>query len=281
VRRSGRWLLALLAALTTAQAAPPKLAIVGAILHEQREDGPEIPASYEYVPGELLYLSYRIAGFTVKNDAVDLRWQMYLTDPDGLLLAPISNGAVRDEVTARDKDWLPKVDQTVPLPPELYAGSFAIHLRVADELAQAEAERIIPFRVRGRAPEKLPGITARGVRFYHGEDDAVPLAPAIYRPGETLWARFEIAGYSLGEHNAFDVEYGLAVYGPSGSLLYEQPVAAQEHDAPFYPKRWLVGGFSLSISANQPSGEYRVTVRVRDKLAKTSTEQSASFQVKN
>lgn len=281
MRRPGRWLLALLALLTAVPAAPPKMAIVDAILHDQREDGPEIPASYEYVPGELLYLSYRIAGYTVKNDAVDLRWQMYLTDPDGLLLAPIANGAVREEVSVRDKDWLPRVDQTIALPPELYAGGFAIHLRVADELAQATAERVLPFRVRGRAPEKLPGITARGVRFYHGEDDAVPLSAAIYRPGETLWARFEITGYSLGEHNAFDVEYGLAVYGPSGNLLYEQPVAAQEHDAPFYPKRWLLGGFSLTISPSQPPGEYRVTVRVRDKLAKTSTEQSASFQVRN
>ena len=281
MRRPGRWLLAVLAVLTTAEAAPSKLTIVSTILHDQREDGPEIPASYEYVPGELLYLSYRIAGFTVKNDAVDLRWQMYLTDPDGLLLAPISNGAIRDEVTSRDKDWLPKVEQTVPLPPELYAGRYAIHLRVADELEQAASELLIQFRVRGRAQETLPGITVRGVRFYRDEDDPIALDPATYRPGVTLWSRFEIAGYSLGEHNAFDVEYGLAVYGPSGSLLYEQPVAAQEHDSPFYPKRWLVGGFSLTISATQAPGEYRITVRARDKQAKTSTEQSASFQVKN
>lgn len=281
MRRPGRWLLAVLAVLTSAAAAPPKLTIVSAILHEQREDGPEIPASYEYVPGELLYLSYRVAGFTAKNDAVDLRWQMYLTDPDGLLLAPISSDAIRDEVTSRDKDWLPKVEQTVPLPPELYAGRYAIHLHVADELAQAAAEYVLPFRVRGRAQEKLPGITVRGVRFYRGEDDAIPLDPPTFRPGETLWSRFEIAGYSLAEHNAFDVEYGLAVYGPSGNLLYEQPAAAQEHDSPFYPKRWLVGGFSLTISANQAPGEYRVAVRARDKLAKTATEQSANFQVKN
>ena len=281
MRRSGRWILAVLAVLTTAEAAPPKLAISGAMLHDQREDGPAIPANYEYVPGELLYLSYRISGFTVKKDAVDLRWQMYLTDPDGALLAPISNGAMKEELSVHDKDWLPKVDQTVPLPPELYSGRYAIHLHMADELAQTSTEQLIEFKVRGRAPEKLPGITVRGVRFFRSEDDAVPLEPAAYRPGETLWARFEIAGYSFGENNAFDVEYGLAVYGPSGNLLYEQPVAAQEHDSTFYPKRWLFGGFSLAISANQLAGEYRVTVRAKDKLAKSSTEQSASFQVKN
>jgi hypothetical protein len=42
-----------------------------------------------------------------------------------------------------------------------------------------------------------------------------------------------------------------------------------------------VGGFSLTVSANQAPGEYRLTVRARDKLAKTSAEQSANFQVKN
>jgi len=273
-------LLAAIASLPGAEAAPPKLAISGAMLHEQREDGPQLPPSYEYVPGELLYLSYRVTGYTVKNDAVDLRWQMYLTDPDGLLLAPIANGAIKQELSVHDKDWLPKVEQTVPLPPQLYAGLYAIHLRVADELAAATAEQIVEFRVRGRAPERLPGVVVRGVRFYHAEDDPVPLEPAIYKPGETLWARFEIAGYSLGEHNDFDIEYGLAVYGPSGDLLYERPVAAQEHDAPFYPKRWLLGGFNLSISANQPPGDYRITVSARDKRANSSAEQSAVVQVK-
>lgn len=249
MRRSGRWLLALLAALTTAQAAPPKLAIVGAVLHEQREDGPEIPASYEYVPGELLYLSYRIAGFTVKNDAVDLRWQMYLTDPDGLLLAPISNGAVRDEVTARDKDWLPKVDQTVPLPPELYAGSFAIHLRVADELAQAEAERIIPFRVRGRAPEKLPGITARGVRFYHGEDDAVPLAPAIYRPGKRCGRVSRLPAIRLASTMHLTSSTDWPFTGRPGACSTNNPSRRRSTMLPFTPS---AGSSADSASASAP-----------------------------
>jgi len=280
MRRPVWLLLAASAVWPSAQGAPPKLAISGAMLHEQREDGPQLSVGYEYVPGELLYLSFRVSGYSVKKDAVDLRWQMYLTDPDGLLLAPIENAAIKQELSVHDKDWLPKVEQTMPLPPELYAGHYAIHLRVADELAQTTAEQVLDFHVRGRAPEKLPGIIVRGVRFYHGEDDPVPMEPAIYKPGETLWAHFEITGYSFGEHNAFDIEYGLAVYGPSGDLLYEQPVAAQEHDAPFYPKRWLLGGFSLSISVNQPAGEYRVTVKARDKIAKSSTEQSASFQVK-
>jgi hypothetical protein len=287
VRAALRWCFACLTVLTArVGAAPPKpapqkLAIVQTVLHDQREDAPAISSSYRYVAGEVLYLSYRVAGYTVKDDKVDLRWQMYMTDPDGLLLAPIESGAFKDEISVNDKDWLPRVDHAVPLPPQLYAGDYLIHLRVSDETAQVMVEQTVPFGVRGRAKEKLQSILIRGLRFYRGEDDPEPIDPVTYPPGSTLWARFEIAGYQIGEKNAFDVEYGLAVYRASGELLFEQPVAANEHDTPFYPKFWLMGGFNLSLGADLTPGEYTVKVQVRDKLAKTAGEQSATFQVRN
>ena len=287
MRAAGRWCFACLTALTASVGAPPpkpvpqRLAIVQPVLHDQREDAPPISANYRYVAGEVLYLSYRVSGYTVKNDAVDLRWQMYVTDPDGLLLAPIENGAFKDEISVNDKDWLPRVDHAVPLPPQLYAGDYTIHLRVSDETAQAMVEQTVPFQVRGRSKEKLGSVLVRELRFYRDEDDPTPIDPVTYHPGATLWARFEIAGYQIGEKNAFDVEYGLAVYRPSGVLLFEQPIAANEHDTPFYPKCWLMGGFNLSLGADLAPGEYTVKVHVRDKLAKTASEQSATFQVRN
>ncbi len=284
MRAAGQWRFYCLAACLTARmpaagAAPPKLAIVQTILHEQRDDAPAISANYRYVAGEVLYLGYRIAGYTVKDDKVDLRWQMYLTDPDGLLLAPIEQGAMKEEVTSHDKDWLPRVEQSVPLPPQLYSGEYAIHIRVSDELAQATVEETVPFRVRGRAKEKLDTVVIRGLRFYRGEDDPTPADPPVYRPGDAVWARFDIAGYQIGDKNAFDVEYGLAVHRPTGELLFEQPVAAEEHDAPFYPKFWLIGGFNLNLGADLSPGEYTVKVQVRDKLAKKTGEQTAVFRV--
>jgi len=282
VRASCRCCFVCLAALATSWGvAPPKLAIVQAVLHDQREDAPAISANYRYVAGEVLYLSYRVSGYVVKDEKVDLRWQMYTTDADGLLLAPIEHGAFKDEVTFNDKAWLPRVDHAVPLPPQLYAGDYLIHLRVSDEAAQGIVEQTVPFRVRGRTKEKLEAILIRSLHFYRGEDDPTPIDPVAYHPGATVWARFEMAGYQFGEKNAFDVEYGLAVYRPSGEKLYEQPLAANEHDAPFYPKFWLMGGFSLNLGADLSPGEYTVKVQVRDKLAKTVGEQSATFQVKN
>lgn len=287
MRAAGRWCFACLALLTAVMGAPPpkpasaKLAVVQAVLHEQREDAPAISANYRYVAGEVLYLSYRVSGYTVKDDAVDLRWQMYVTDPDGLFLAPMENGAFKEEVTSNDKDWLPKVNHAIALPPQLYSGDYAIHLRVSDEPAQAVVEQTVPFRVRGRAKEKLEGIVLRGLRFYRGEDDPTPIEPASYHPGATVWVRFDIAGYQIGDKNAFDVEYGLAVYRPTGEKLFEQPVAANERDTPFYPKLWLMGGFNLNLGADLSPGEYTVKVQARDKLAQKTGEQAATFQVSN
>ncbi len=282
VRAFGRRsVTSLVAFAILAGAAPPKLAIVQGVLHDQREDAPAISANYRFVAGEVLYLSYRIAGYSVKNEAVELRWQMYVTDPDGLLLAPIEHGDVKQEVSPNDKDWLPRVDQAIPLPPQLYAGVYAIHLRVSDETAQATAEESVAFRVRGPVKEKVDGVLIRALHFYRGEDDPTPIDPAVFHPGAQVWSRFEIAGYHSGEKNAYDVEYGLAVYRPSGELLFEQQLAANEHDTPFYPKLWLMGGFNLNLGADLTPGEYTVKVQVRDKLAGKSGEQSAVFQVKN
>jgi hypothetical protein len=272
-----------LCAFSAVGAAPPppaKLSIVRATLHDQKEDAPPIGEHYEYVSGEPIYLSFRIAGYQVKDDAVNLRWQFYITDPDGIFLAPLENGSLHDEVSSNDKDWLPKVQQTIALPSELYGGSYAIHLRVADEIGQSVAEQVVQFRVRGRPKETATSLTLRAMHLYRGEDTPIPVEPAVFAPGATIWVRFEIAGYALGEKNAYDVDYGMAVYRPSGQVLYEQPSGAEEKEAPYYPKRWLHGSFSLTLSGNLTPGEYRLTVRARDKIASTTAEQSITIEVR-
>jgi radical SAM protein with 4Fe4S-binding SPASM domain len=83
--------------------------------------------------GELLYFWFRIAGYWVKNDRVDLRWLIYASDPDGRLLWEPVNGAIGEEVSHNDENWLPKVSQTLPLPPQLKPGRYKLLIRVIDE----------------------------------------------------------------------------------------------------------------------------------------------------
>lgn len=260
------------------QAAAAPLAIVRPTLHE-REDGPAIPSGYEYYPGELMHFSFRIARYAVRNNRVDLRWQLFAADPDGLLLFPPLSGAVNEEVSENDKDWLPRVKETIPLPPQLPEGVFTLRIRVADEFAKTSAEETVRFNVRGRKPEKLDALVVRDLRFYQREEDFNALPAALYHPGDSVFARFEIAGFQLADKNRFDVEYGLKVLRPSGNLLYEEPKAAAESDSPYYPKRYMNGGFSLNLSKDLTPGEYTVVITARDNIAQASAELSGKFRV--
>jgi hypothetical protein len=265
--------------LAAPQATPPKLAVVRATLHHQQEDAPPIPTSYEYLPGELLYFSFRIAGYHVQKDHVDLRYQVVLTDPDGILVIPPMTGGVAAEVSSNDKDWLPRVQETIPLPPLLPSGAFHLRFRVSDEFGKVSAEETVEFHVRGQAIAPSDILVVRNIRFYRGEQDRDSIDPPVYRAGDPVWGRFEIAGYKLGPKNKFDVEYGLAVYRPSGKPLYQEPNAAAEQDEPFYPKKLLFGVLNLNLSPDLSPGEYTLVVLGRDKLGAQTCEAKTTFKV--
>jgi hypothetical protein len=258
---------------------PQGLRIVNPVIHDRREDGPTISPTYQFIPGELLYLSFRIAGFQRKADRADVRWQLILTDPEGQLLLPALNGAIREEVADHDVDWMPKIQQIIPLPPQLPSGTFKIKIRIADEFGSTSADQTLEFKVRGRSIESVPALTIMQLAFYRNEADRAPLEPPTFAPGTPLFGRFELLGFKLGEKNRFDVEYGIFAYRPSGKLLYSEPKAASEQDSPFYPKRFLVGGFTLNLSNDLSAGEYTVEVKAKDNVGGTETSLRATFKV--
>lgn len=272
-----RGLLGLVAA--AAAPAPVKLSIVRPLLLD-REDGATLPTGYEYIPGELMYLSFRISGFLVQKDRVDVRYQMILTDPEGVLVVPPITGATRVEVTDNDKNWMPKASHTIPLPPQLPSGVFQLKIRAADEYAKTSAEETLEFRVRGRDVPATEVFEIQNVRFYRSEQDRTPLEPAAYLQGDELWGRFEMVGFKLGEKNLFNVEYGLAVFRPSGKLLYEEPKAAAESDSPFYPKRLMQGVLNLKLSKDLSPGTYSLVITAKDNVGAKTAERKTAFEVK-
>lgn len=286
---SRRALLALPLGLIAWAAPPPKLSkaaakpleIVTPVLHERQESGPAAGPDYEFVPGELVHLSFRVANFQAEKDQIQVRYQLIATDPEGLLLFEPVTGKVEVEVNDKDreKNWMPLARETISLPPMLASGVYSLKIRVADEYGKSDVEKVVPFRVRGRVMEPADALVARKLHFYRSDSDRTPLEPALYHPGESVWARFEIAGFKLGGKNGFDVEYGLSVLRPSGKVLYTEPVAAAEHDTPYYPKRMLVGGLSLNLTADLPPGEYTIVLTLRDKVGAQEHESRHSFRV--
>lgn len=268
-----------LAALSADPPPASKLAVTGATLHFRQEDGPAISANYEYHAGELLYLSFRIAGFRVVKDRVDLRWTLYAADPEGRLLEPPASGAIREELAFEDRNWLPRVQYTLALPGQLPPGEYRIKIRAADELAQSSAELDVPFRVGGKPLPQVKDLSILNLGFYRDEAEREPMADPLYHPGQMLVARFQVAGFTLGEKNRFAVGYGLKVLNARGDVLFTQEEAASDEGEPFYPRRLLNGALTLSITEGVTTGEYALEVTVHDKTAGTTATASGRFRV--
>ncbi|MBI5918719.1 MAG: hypothetical protein HY849_05025 [Nitrosomonadales bacterium] len=126
---------------------------------------------------------------------------------------------------------------------------------------------------------KLERFSILNLRFLKDEADRQAMEQAVYRAGETLVAKFELAGFQLGEKNRFEVDYGLAVLSASGKVLYEQPAAAADEGAPFYPRRLLNGALTLNLTAGVQAGEYALVVKARDKVGQSEAEMRATFSV--
>lgn len=278
-----RAILIAMACVAAASGQPPqagsRLAVVQTVLHDRQESAPQIPPGYKYVAGELMYLSFRIGGYQVKNDKVDLRWQLVATDPEGLLLWEPLSGAVREEVTHNDESWLPKVEQSLALPPQLFPGKYKLKIRIADELAQVATEKEIEFDVGGRALPAVDKLTILNAAFYRSEDDRHPMDPVVYKPGDSVFVRFELAGFRLGEKNRYDVEYGIRVLRPSGKVLYEEPKAAAESESPYYPKRLMLGGLSINLTPDLTPGEYTMAITAKDNTGQQTASESVKFSV--
>lgn len=280
----------MLAAPLVCLAATPekKLTIVHAAF-AQSEDGPPVASDFQFVPGDTIFFSCQTAGYKKipvdPKAPVEDKSNMYLSytlevrDSRGALLQPPQDGKVQTTVSAEDKDWLPKIRESFAVPPLADSGDYQVIVKVTDELAATTAESQVKFSVLGRAVEPSDALVVRNFRFLRGEDDAKPLKVAAYRPGDSVWARFDMTGYKLGEHNQFDIEYGLAVLRTDGSVAYTEPHAASAKDQTFYPQRYQPGVLSLNLAKDQPLGEYTILLTVRDNLGQQTYETRQKFSV--
>ena len=119
----------------------------------------------------------------------------------------------------------------------------------------------------------------RNFRFLRAEEDGKALQVAAYRPGDPVWARFEMTGYKLGEANQFDIAYGLQVLRADGSVAYSEPQAATGKEQTFYPQRYQPGVLNLNLAKDQTPGEYTIVVTVRDNLGNQTYEMREKFSV--
>jgi hypothetical protein len=269
----------LVAVLPALLAAAPALDIVRPII-AQSDGGAPTPTAYEHIAGETLFFTCRIAGYSKSpEEKIHVTYSVQAFDPKGVPIVELYKNELATEVTPQDKEWMPKIETEVQIPPLVASGAYQIVVKAEDVLAKTTAELAVPFQVRGHAVEPSDTLVARNFHFFRGEDDTQALDKPIYRPGDGVWAKFDITGFKYGPSNRVDVSYVTSVIAPSGKVLWTQPEPAVEQSESFYPKRYVAASFGINLQATIRPGEYTIAVEVKDAIGSQTGEIKQTFTV--
>jgi hypothetical protein len=245
------------------------------------DGGPPNAATAGYRPGDSLFFTCRIAGYSKdKDEQVRLVYSVQAADPKNIALTEAAKGKINAEVTPQDKEWLPKVETSISLPPMLFAGEYKIVVKVDDLIAKTSTELAVPFRVRGREDIR-PGdtLSVQAFRFLRNEDDTRAAERAAYVPGDHLWAKWDITGFRYGEGNRIDVTYLASVLGPDGKTLWTQPKPAGEQSESFYPRAFVPAEMGIELQAKIKPGDYTLVVQVKDAIGNQTSEIREPFTI--
>jgi hypothetical protein len=245
-----------------------------------RDGGAAVPGSFVHDPGETMFFSFQVDGFTASSgDRVHLTYKLEAFDPHGVRLMEPVAAEIEETLAPEDKNWKPTVRHEIEIPPLAESGTYKIAISVADIVGKTTATQDVPFEVRGRRVDPSDTLVIRNIRFYHGENDREALPKPVYRRGEAVWARFDIIGYKFGDGNALDVGYDVAVLAPGGKVVYSQPQAGADHSQSFYPKRYVPAVFSLATKSDTRPGEYAVSITAHDGVGNQTFEARQSFAI--
>ena len=270
---------ALLPAAVCAQTAAKPPVIVDAAVH-QFEDGPVISPGEGFLPGETVFFSFQIKGYSVSSEGkVLFTYRIDALDPEGVPLVEANTGRIEAEISYQDKDWQPKVRHSFLIPIHALPGRYRILAVVRDGRASVDAKAETVFGVRGRSVDTSGPLAVKDVRFFKGEEERTPLAAVVYRSGDELWTRFDITGFKAAEKNHIRVSYGISIIDPAGKVLFSVPEAAVEEDSPFYAKRYVPGMTSLTVQPKTAPGDYALLITVRDEVGGQTCESRNNFRI--
>jgi len=242
-----------------------------------QSDGGEADApGVEHVAGETLYFTCRVDGFTKTEDKVHLNYTVQAFDPRGVALAEPYDNAILEQVLPQDKDWQPKLEDQIEIPPLAPAGEYKILVKLKDYYADTSVEFPVTFRVRGARVDPSDKLVVRNFGLYRTEEGGQALASPIYHNGATLFARWVITGYKYGENNKIDISWSVSILGGEKVLKSWDPAADKSES--FYPKPWVPGSFDVPLEKVLP-GAYTLLIRMKDVTGNQNIESRHAFTV--
>jgi len=152
-------------------------------------------------------------------------------------------------------------------------------VKVEDVVAKTDAELPVPLKVRAREVEPSDTLVVRNVRFFRDEDGNQPAENKVFKPGDGVFARFDIIGYKFGPKNKVDVSYVTTVIAPSGKVLWTQPEPAVERSDSFYPQRYVPAAMGINLQKTIRPGEYAIGVQVKDEIGGQTYESKFTFKI--
>jgi hypothetical protein len=160
-------------------------------------------------------------------------------------------------------------------------GTYTVKIHVQDENAEGSAADVeVPFRVAGLETDPAAGLAVYHFRFLRSEREAdVVPAGGSCRPGDSVWAKFEMAGYNFGDKNRFDVSYGVTLKDAVGKVLYAKPDAARQTAESVYPTRFVPGAFGVELDPKSAPGTYVLVINAQDAIGNQTTESVHEFLV--
>jgi hypothetical protein len=251
------------------KAAESSLQIVAAGV-ESSEDAPFVSSDFHFLPGDYIYFQFQVSGFAIKSvpdsevRKINLSYEITPQDAKGVALTPPVTGLIKEDLSAEDKNWTPKRRASFLLPSFIAAGEFHIHLTIKDMIGDTATERDLPFHIGGVVVTPTTVLGIQDFQFLRKEDDNEPLEVPAYRPGDTVYARFNMIGFRLGTGNEYHLSYGLTVNRPDGKPYLNQQPAAELSDRSFYPVPFVPGAISVTTTRDTAIGQYVLLLTVRD-----------------
>lgn len=258
-------------------AAPLRIVHIG--IH-QIEDGPAVEDRVKFVPGETVYLSFDVENYTRTNDqSVTVSWVVSASDPKGTPIVPPAPGKKQANLTPEDKNWMPRIRQAIAVPSPAPGGDYSVHIQVTDETSKETAEADTKFSVAGPPLAPAKALEIRDFGFYRTEEEPQPLITPTFSPGNTMYSKFQIAGFKYGPKNAIEVTYGISILDPAGKVVYTQDPAVEEKSASFYPRPYIDSTMNLSLQPGTKAGGYTLVITARDKVGDQTIEIRKPFSV--
>jgi len=138
-----------------------------------------------------------VAGYSKSPDEkIQVAYSVQAFDAKAVPIVELYKNELVAEVAPQDKEWMPKIETEVQIPPLVASGTYKIVVKAEDVLAKTTAELAVPFEVRGHDVE--PSGDAGGAHFRSSAARTTPsrstsrLPPRRRRLGEVRHHRFQV-----------------------------------------------------------------------------------------